>query len=98
MAFILKRLAPSALLAALALLPAGPAAAAGKLVEETVDVPRATRVPLTLAFEKSAIFALESQNDPKPADVEDARRKTRRIRPGSSSASSTAMTAGRSRR
>ena len=75
MAFILKRLAPSALLAALALLPAGPAAAAGKLVEERVAVPRATRVPLTLAFGKSAIFALESQNDPKPADVEDAKAK-----------------------
>ncbi|MBK6406943.1 MAG: hypothetical protein IPF66_19035 [Holophagales bacterium] len=69
------RLAPTALAAALALLTALPAAAAGKLVEETVDVPRATRVPLTVAFEKSAIFALESQNDPKPEDVEDARTK-----------------------
>ena len=69
------RLAPTALVAALALLSALPAAAAGKLVEETVDVPRATRVPLTISFEKSAVFALESQNDPKPEDVEDARTK-----------------------
>ena len=75
MARTLSRLAPTALAAALALLTAAPAAAAGKLVEETVDVPRATRVPLTLAFEKSAIFAVESQNDPKPADVEEARAK-----------------------
>ena len=69
------RLVPTALAAALALLTVAPAAAAGKLVEETVDVPRATRVPLALAFEKSTIFALESQNDPKPEDVEEARTK-----------------------
>ena len=75
MARTLSRLAPTALAAALALLTAAPAAAAGKLVEETVDVPRATRVPLTLAFEKSAIFAVESQNDPQPADLEEARAK-----------------------
>ncbi len=75
MARTLSRLAPTALVAALAFLTAAPAAAAGKLVEETVDVPRATRIPLTLAFEKSAIFAVESQNDPKPEDVEEARTK-----------------------
>jgi hypothetical protein len=75
MARTLSRLAPTALAAALALLTALPAAAAGRLVEETVDVPRATRVPLTFAFEKSAIFAVESQNDPKPEDVEEARTK-----------------------
>jgi hypothetical protein len=71
----LFRLAPTALAAALALLTVAPAAAAGKLVEETVDVPRATRVPLTLAFEKSSIIAVESQNDPKPEDIEEARTK-----------------------
>jgi hypothetical protein len=69
------RTAPIALSAALALLAAAPASAAGKLVEETVDVPRATRVPLSLAFEKSSIFGLESQNDPKPADLEEAKAK-----------------------
>lgn len=70
-----KRPAPFVLAATLALLTALPAAAAGKLVEETVDVPRAHRVPVTVAFEKSAIFALESQNDPKPADIEEAKAK-----------------------
>ena len=75
MSYTLRRLAPSALAAALALLAALPVSAAGKLVEETVDVPRATRVPLTLSFEKSTIFGLESQNDPKPADLEEAKAK-----------------------
>ncbi len=75
MSYFLRRLAPSALAAALALLAALPVSAAGKLVEETVDVPRATRVPLTLSFEKSTIFGLESQNDPKPADLEEAKAK-----------------------
>jgi hypothetical protein len=74
MARTFRRLAPSALAAALALLTAGPVSAAGRLVEQTVDVPRETRIPLSLAFEKSTIFAVESQNDPKPADVEDARK------------------------
>lgn len=75
MSYTLRRLAPSALAAALALLAALPVSAAGKLVEETVDVPRAARVPLTLSFEKSTIFGLESQNDPKPADLEEAKAK-----------------------
>ena len=76
MARNLSRLAPTALVAALAFLTAAPpAAAAGKLVEETVDVPRATRVPLSLSFEKSTLFAVESQNDPKPADIEEAKAK-----------------------
>lgn len=75
MARILSRLVPTALAAALALFTAAPATAAGKLVEELVAVPRENRVPLTLAFEKSAIFAVESQNDPQPADLEEARAK-----------------------
>lgn len=75
MARILSRLAPAALATALALFTAAPATAAGKLVEELVAVPRENRVPLTLAFGKSAIFAVESQNDPQPADLEEARAK-----------------------
>ena len=71
----LRRLAPSALAAALALLVGAPADAAGRLVEQTVDVPRETRVELALSFEKATVFGLESQNDPKPADVEEARTK-----------------------
>ena len=75
MARIVFRLAPTALAAALALLTAAPAAAAGKLLEESVAVPRENRVPLALSFEKSTIFAVESQNDPQPADLEEARVK-----------------------
>ncbi len=75
MARTFRRLAPSALAAALALFAAGAASAAGKLVEETVDVPRETRVALALSFEKSTIFAVESQNDPKPEDVAEAKEK-----------------------
>ena len=70
-----SRLAPTALVAALALLTAAPATAAGQLVEESVAVPRENRVPLALSFEKSTIFAVESQNDPQPADLEEARTK-----------------------
>lgn len=69
-------LALVALAAALfAILAALPAAAAGKLAEETAPVPRETRVPLALAFGKSTIFGLESQNDPKPEDVAEAKEK-----------------------
>jgi len=75
MARTLLRRLPTALAAILATLLAGPAPAAGKLAEETVAVPRETRVPLTLSFEKSTIFGLESQNDPKAADIEEARAK-----------------------
>lgn len=70
-----RRLAPTALAAALALLAAAPADAQGKLAEQTAAVPRETRVPLDLSFEKATIFGVESQNDPKPADIEEARAK-----------------------
>ena len=72
---IFPRLLPSALAAILAILVTAPAAAAGKLVEETVDVPREHRVPLAFVHEKATIFALESHNDPKSDDLEDARQK-----------------------
>jgi hypothetical protein len=75
MARTLSRLAPTALVAALAFLTAAPAAAAGQLVQESVAVPRENRVPLALSFDKSTIFAVESQNDPQPADLEEARTK-----------------------
>ena len=75
MARILPRLLPSALAAILAILATAPAAAAGKLAEATVDVPREHRVPLEFAHEKGAIFALESHNDPKADDLEEARQK-----------------------
>lgn len=75
MARALRPLAPSLLLALLALGAAVPAAAAGKLVEETVDVPRDHRIPLAIAFEKTALFAVESNNEPKPDDVDEAKAK-----------------------
>lgn len=75
MARTYRRLLPSALAAVLAILTAASASAAGRLAEETVDVPREHRVPLSLSFEKATIFGLESQNDPKPDDLEEARAK-----------------------
>ena len=56
------------------LLGPSPASAAGTFVEKTVDVPRATKVPVGITFEKSALQWVESQNDPKEKDVADAAR------------------------
>jgi len=75
MARFLRSLAPTLLAGTLALLWAGSAPAAGKLVEQTVDVPREHRVPLAIAFDKSTLFGLESNNEPKPDDVEEAKAK-----------------------
>lgn len=75
MARTYRCLAPTALAAALAFLAAAPAAAQGKLAEQTAAVPRETRVPLDLAFEKARILGVESQNDPKAADIEEAKAK-----------------------
>jgi hypothetical protein len=75
MARTLRTLAPSLLLALLALGAAAPAAAAGKLVEVSVDVPREHRIPLPIAFEKSSVFAVESHNEPKDGDVAEAKAK-----------------------
>ena len=71
----LRSLAPSLLAALLALGASGMASAAGKLVELSVDVPRDHRIPLSIAFEKTTVFAVESQNDPKAADVDEAKAK-----------------------
>ena len=74
MARILRSLA-LLLPALLALAIALPAAAAGKLVEASVDVPREHRIPLSIAFEKASVVAVESHNEPKDADVEEAKAK-----------------------
>ena len=74
MARILRSLA-LLLPALLALAIALPAAAAGKLVEASVDVPREHRVPLSIAFDKASVVAVESHNEPKDADVEEAKAK-----------------------
>ncbi len=55
-----------------ALLPPATASAAGVFVEKTVEVPRATKIPVDIAFEKSVIRFVESQNEPKEKDVADA--------------------------
>jgi hypothetical protein len=65
-------LLPLALLAVL--LPPATASAAGTFVEKTVEVPRATKVPVNITFEKAAIRFVESQNDPGAKDVADADR------------------------
>lgn len=52
-----------------------PATGAGRLVELSVDVPREHRVPLAIAFEKASVFAVESHNEPKAEDVEEAKVK-----------------------
>ena len=75
MACKIRSLAPSLLAALLSVLPSTASLAAGKVVEQTVDVPRENRIPLAISFEKSTILALESQNDPKPEDVEEAKSK-----------------------
>ncbi len=75
MARTLRSLAPALLPALLALGAALPAAAAGKLVEASVDVPREHRIPLSIAFEKASVLAVESHNEPKDADVEEAKAK-----------------------
>ena len=72
---MLRSLAPSLLAVALSLGTSAAALAAGKLVEASVDVPREHRIPLAIAFEKTTVFAVESQNDPKPADLEEAKAK-----------------------
>ena len=50
------------------------ATAAGTFVEKSVDVPRATKVPVDVTYEKAVIQWVESQNDPKGKDVDDASR------------------------
>ncbi|KAA0252630.1 MAG: hypothetical protein EDX89_17485 [Acidobacteria bacterium] len=65
----------AALLVASAALLAGgsPALAAGKLVEKLVDVPREARVPVDITYEKGTLLWVESQNDPKAKDVDEAK-------------------------
>jgi hypothetical protein len=45
----------------------------GALLEKTVDIPRATKVPVDIAFEKAALVSVESINDPRERDIKDAR-------------------------
>lgn len=45
----------------------------GALLEKTIDVPRDTKIPVDIAYEKSALVSVESVNDPKRSDVEHAK-------------------------
>ena len=55
-------------------LGAPPAAAAGgPLLEKEIEVPRATRIPLDLTWEKCALVDVETQNDPGDKTVQAAR-------------------------
>ena len=62
------------LLALLTLLFASPflLAEKGAFLEKEIEVPRADRVDVGIAFEKAALVWVESQNDPREKDVKDA--------------------------
>lgn len=45
----------------------------GALVEKTVDVPRATKIPVDIPYEKSSLMTVESINDPNERDIRDAK-------------------------
>jgi len=60
--------------AALALASAPlPADTRGAFLEKTIDVPRATRIPVDLSFEKATLLTVESVNEPRESDIKDAR-------------------------
>ena len=61
-------LAVSACLAAPVALAAG-----GPLLEKEIDVPRTTRIPLDLAWEKCTLVDVETQNDPDEKGVQAAK-------------------------
>lgn len=49
------------------------AAAGGPLLEKEIEVPRATRIPLDMTWEKCAVVDVETQNDPSDKTVEAAK-------------------------
>lgn len=53
---------------------ASPLAAAGALLEKTVDVPREAGIRLDLAHEKVTLMWVETINAPRERDVEDAKK------------------------
>ena len=63
------------LAASFALLLVAPkaAAAGGPLLEKEIAVPRATRIPLDLKWEKCALVDVETQNEPSEKTVEAAK-------------------------
>ena len=63
------------LAASVALCLAAPkaAAAGGPLLEKEIEVPRATRIPLDLTWEKCALVDVETENDPGDKAVQAAK-------------------------
>lgn len=61
----------------LVLCPVAPraAAAGGPLLEKEIEVPRATRIPLDLTWEKCALVDVETQNDPNEKTVQAAKER-----------------------
>jgi len=61
--------------AAALLLSAAPllAQAKGAFLEKTIEVPRATRIPVDISFEKATLLTVESVNEPREIDLKDAR-------------------------
>jgi hypothetical protein len=49
------------------------AAAGGPLLEKEIEVPRATRIPLDLKWEKCALVDVETQNDPSDKTMQAAK-------------------------
>jgi len=49
------------------------AAAGGPLLEKEIEVPRATRIPLDMTWEKCALVDVETQNDPNAREVQAAK-------------------------
>jgi hypothetical protein len=70
----MRNLVRSAVLAVSACLAAPMAlAAGGPLLEKEIEVPRATRIPLDMAWEKCILMDVETQNDPNEKVVQAAK-------------------------
>jgi len=70
----MRNLVRSAVLAVSACLAAPMAlAAGGPLLEKEIEVPRATRIPLDMAWEKCVLVDVETQNDPNEKVVQAAK-------------------------
>ena len=63
------------LLSLLLALAATPAVGADSVIEKTLDVPRANAIPVQIAFQKSILVTVESQNDPQENDIKEALEK-----------------------
>ncbi len=60
-------------LASAVLWAGGALAAGGQLLEKTVSVPRETAMPLDLTYGRATLTTVETHNDPKPSDIDEAK-------------------------